>query len=101
MQSDNQIQIAFSQFGFLGTPLVEIFIGSANNTQSVIRINGEIDVVTVETPNIIQQNQSNDFRVSWADQNVYVFSGSESWPPFLSYAMQEFFPVNFYGLRAV
>ncbi|XP_037025245.1 leucine-rich repeats and immunoglobulin-like domains protein 2 isoform X8 [Bradysia coprophila] len=100
VQSDNEIQIALTPFNFLWTPSIEIFIGSANNTRSVIRVNEETDVVTVPTPNAIQQNQWNDFRVTWANQNVLVFRSNETFP-FMSYTMQQFFPVNFYGLRAV
>lgn len=80
--------------------MIEIFIGSTNNTRSVIRINDETNVVTVPTPNIIRSDQWNDFRVTWAQQNVLVFSGNDTFP-FMSYTMQDFVPVNFYGLRAV
>ncbi|XP_037025194.1 leucine-rich repeat-containing G-protein coupled receptor 5-like isoform X2 [Bradysia coprophila] len=100
VQSDNEVQIALTPFSFVWTPSIEIFIGSANNTRSVIRVNEETDVVTVPTPNAIQQNQWNDFRVTWANQNVLVFRSNETFP-FMSYTMQHFFPVNFYGLRAV
>ncbi|XP_037025228.1 leucine-rich repeat-containing protein 15-like isoform X6 [Bradysia coprophila] len=100
VQSDNEVQIALTPFSFVWTPSIEIFIGSANNTRSVIRINEETDVVTIPTPNAIRQDQWNDFRVTWANQNVLVFRGNETFP-FISYTMQHFFPVNFYGLRAV
>ncbi|XP_037042739.1 leucine-rich repeat-containing protein 15-like [Bradysia coprophila] len=100
VRSDNEVQIALTPFNFIWTPSIEIFIGSANNTRSVIRINDETDVVTVPTPNVIQQNQWNDFRVSWANQNVLVFNSNDTFP-FMSYTMQHFYPVNFYGLRAV
>ena len=100
VQSDNEVQIALTPFNFLWDPSIEILIGTANNTRSVIRINEETDVVTVPTPNAIVPNQWNDFRVTWANQNVLVFRGNEQYP-FMSYTMQDFFPVNFYGLRAV
>ncbi|XP_037042738.1 carboxypeptidase N subunit 2-like [Bradysia coprophila] len=100
VQSDNEIQIALTSVNFLWTPAIEIFIGSTNNTQSVIRVNEETEVVAVPTPNILRPNQWNDFRVTWADQNVLVFSSNDTFP-FMNYTMQDIFPVNFYGLRAV
>ncbi|KAJ6630884.1 Leucine-rich repeat-containing protein 15, partial [Pseudolycoriella hygida] len=100
VRSDNEVQIVLAPFRLLWTPLIEIFLGSSNNTRSVIRINEETDVVTVPTRNIIQPNQWNDFRITWVNQNVLVFSGNETYP-FMSYTMQTLFPVNFYGLRAV
>ncbi|XP_037025156.1 leucine-rich repeat-containing protein 15-like isoform X4 [Bradysia coprophila] len=100
VQSENEIQIALTPFNFLWTESIEIFIGSANNTRSVIRINGETDVVAVPTPNVIQQNRWNDFRITWANQNVLVSRVSETFP-FMNYTMPNFFPINFYGLRAV
>ncbi|XP_037036889.1 leucine-rich repeat-containing protein 70-like [Bradysia coprophila] len=99
VRSDSEIQIALTPFNFMWTPAIEIYIGSTNNTLSVIRVNDETNVVTVPTPNIIQRNQWNDFRVTWANQNVLVFTGNNTFP-FMSYTMQHFFPVNSYGLRA-
>lgn len=80
--------------------MIEIFLGSSNNTRSVIRIDDDTDAATVPTPNIIQQNQWNDFRVTWANQVILVFSGNATLP-FMAYTMQSFFNVNFYGLRAM
>lgn len=100
VRSDNEIQISLTPFDFVWTPAIEIIIGSINNTRSAIRINDETNVVTVPTPNVIRPDQWNDFRVTWAHQNVLVFNGNNTFP-FMSYTMQQFFPVNFYGLRAV
>lgn len=80
--------------------MIEIFIGTTNNTRSVIRVNDETVVATVPTPNIILQNQWNDFRVTWVNHNILVFRGNDPFP-FMSFTMQDFFPVNFYGLRSV
>ncbi|KAG4077952.1 hypothetical protein HA402_013452 [Bradysia odoriphaga] len=100
VQSDNEIHIALTSFNFLRSPTIEIFIGSTNNTRSVIRVNEETNVVTVPTPNIIRQNQWNNFRVTWTNQTVLVFSSNDTFP-FMNYTIQNIFPVNFYGLRAV
>lgn len=80
--------------------MLEIFIGTANNTRSTIRMNQETDVATVPTPNIIRSDQSNDFRVTWVNQAVLVYSGNAAFP-FLGFTMQDFFPVDFIGLRAM
>ncbi|KAG4070942.1 hypothetical protein HA402_001379 [Bradysia odoriphaga] len=100
VNTDNEVQIALTPFNFEWNPIIEIFIGTANNTRSVIRINQDTDVVTVPTPNIVQLDRWNDFRVTWANQVVLVFQGNEQFP-FMGFTMRDFFPVNFYGLRAV
>lgn len=100
VSADSEVHIALTPFDFLWTPMIEIIIGTTNNTRSVIRMNQETNVVTVPTPNVIRRDQWNDFRVTWANQNILVFSGSDSFP-FMSFTMQSFFPVNFYGLRAL
>lgn len=80
--------------------MIEIFIGTSNNTRSVIRVNQETNVVTVPTPNIIARDQRNDFRITWTSHVILVYGGNDAFP-FMAYTMQDFFPVNFYGLRAV
>lgn len=100
VNSSNEVHISLTPFNFAWTPIIEVFIGTTNNTRSTIRINQETNVATVPTPNILPRGQWNDFRVTWANQNVLVFRGNDSFP-FLSYTMEHIFPVNFYGLRAV
>jgi hypothetical protein len=78
--------------------MLEVIIGTANNTRSVIRLNQETDVVVVPTPNIIRSDQTNGFRVTWANRVVLVFREAEPWP-FMVYTMADVFNVNFYGLR--
>lgn len=100
MNAENEVQIALTPFDFVWNPVIEILIGAANNTRSIVRVNQETDVVTVPTPNIIVPDQWNDFRVSWENQVVLVFRGNDTFP-FMGYTMENFVPVNFYGLRAV
>lgn len=94
------MQIALTPFDFEWRPMIEIFIGASNNTKSVIRVNQETNVVTVPTPNIISPDQWNDFRITWVNQIILVYRGNDTFP-FMAFTMQDFFPVNFYGLRAV
>lgn len=100
VSTENEVQIALTPFSLIWNPMIEIFIGTANNTRSVIRMNQETNVVTVPTPNIIRRDQWNDFRVTWVNQIILVYRGNDPFP-FLAFTMQDFFPVNFYGLRAV
>ncbi|KAG4075501.1 hypothetical protein HA402_003326 [Bradysia odoriphaga] len=100
VNADSEIHIALTPFDFTWTPIIEVFIGTANNTRSAIRLNEDTFVVTVPTPNIIRRNQANDFRISWVDHNVLVFSGNDVYP-FMGFTMQDFYPVNFIGLKAV
>lgn len=100
VNASNEVQIALTSFNFIWDPVIEIFIGSANNTRSVIRVNEETNVVTVPTPNILIRDQWNDFRVSWQNRVILVFSGNNSFP-FMTFTMQDLFLVNFYGLRSL
>lgn len=100
VNSENEIQIALTPFKFAWIPMIEIFIGTANNTRSGIRMNQETDVVTIPTPNIISRDRSNDFRITWENHIVLVYSGNDAFP-FMGFTMQDFFPVNFIGVRAV
>jgi len=100
VNTDSEAQIALTPFNFEWSPMIEVFIGTENNTRSVIRINQNTNVVTVPTPNIIRPNQWSDFRITWANQIILVFSGNNPFP-FMGFTMRDFFPVNFYGVRAV
>jgi HKD family nuclease len=81
--------------------MLEIIIGSSNNTRSAIRRNQEDrNVVTMPTSRILGSNQWNDFRITWANRNILVFQGNEQFP-FMTFAMTDFFPVGFYGLQSV
>lgn len=100
VNADNEVQVALTPFSLEWTPMLEIIIGSTNNTRSVIRSNQETDVVTVPTPNFVARGQWTDFRITWANQIVLVFRGNEQYP-FMGFTMTHFFPVNFYALRAV
>lgn len=96
----NEVHISLTPFNFIWSPVIEILIGTANNTRSVIRINQETNVATIPTPNILSRDRWNDFRITWANQNILVYRANDTFP-FISFTMQDFFPVNFYGLRAV
>jgi len=100
VNANNEIHIALTPYSFLWSPMIEILIGTEDNTRSVIRRNNDTDVVTIPTPNIIEEGQWNDFRVTWANHFVLVFRSNDTFP-FLGYNMQDIFPVSFYGLRAI
>jgi hypothetical protein len=97
VQSSDEIHIALTPFNFPWTPMLEIIIGAANNTRSVVRRNQETDVVVVPTPGIIRDGQLTGFRVTWANHIVLVFREGEEWP-FMAFTMMDFYNVNFYGL---
>ncbi|KAG5668554.1 hypothetical protein PVAND_016492 [Polypedilum vanderplanki] len=99
VQSNDEVHVALTPFNFPWTPMIEIIIGAANNTRSIIRRNQETDVVTVPTPGIIRAGQWNGFRITWANHAILVWREGEEWP-FMGFTMTDFFPVNFYGLRA-
>lgn len=99
VRADNEVHIALLLNNYIGIPMIEIFIGTANNTQSVIRLNQQIDF-TVSTANIIARGQWNDFIITWTNENVLVSRDGDS-APFINFTMLGLFPLNFYGLRAV
>ncbi|KAG5668555.1 hypothetical protein PVAND_016493 [Polypedilum vanderplanki] len=96
--TDNIIHIALSPSNTTQQPLVEIFIGTANNTRSSIRWNQEQEVALVPTPEIIRVGQWNGFRISWANHVVLVSREGEQFP-FMVFTIAETFDVNFFGLR--
>lgn len=85
---------------FVAIPRIEIFIGIANNTRSIIRRNGDEDVVNISTPNILVSGRFNDFRVLWANFMISIFRGNEQFP-FMVWNMDELWPINNYALRTL
>ncbi|KAG5666214.1 putative Toll-like receptor 4, partial [Polypedilum vanderplanki] len=100
VQAEDEIQIALTPFNFPWSPMIEVIIGAANNTRSIIRRNQVEDVAVVPSPGIIRSNQQNLFRIVWANHVILVFRENEQWP-FLVHTMIDFFNVNFYGLRTL
>ncbi|KAG5668558.1 hypothetical protein PVAND_016496 [Polypedilum vanderplanki] len=100
VQAEDEIQIALTPFNFPWSPMIEVIIGAANNTRSIIRRNQDEDVAVVPSPGIIRRNQQNLFRIVWANHVILVFRENEQWP-FLVHTMIDFFNVNFYGLRTL
>ncbi|KAG5668553.1 hypothetical protein PVAND_016491 [Polypedilum vanderplanki] len=94
----NEVHIALTPFNFPWTPMIEIIIGAANNTRSIVRRNQETDVAVVPTPGILNENFWNGFRITWANHIVLIFREGDQFP-FLAFTMMDFFNVNFYGLR--
>jgi hypothetical protein len=81
--------------------MLEIRIGTTNNTRSLIRRNQEDrNVVIVPTPEIIRHDEWNSFRIIWINHVVSVFRGNEQFP-FMSFTMTDIFPVQFYGLQSM
>lgn len=80
--------------------MIEIFIGTENNTRSIIRRNQDINEVNIVTRGILRNNEWTGFRIAWANHAILVFREGEEWP-FMGFTMIDFFPVNFYGLRSM
>ncbi|KAG5668556.1 hypothetical protein PVAND_016494 [Polypedilum vanderplanki] len=97
--ADSTINIALTPFNFPWTPMIEIIIGAANNTRSIVRRNSENEVVVMPTLNVLEINQWNDFQITWANHVILV--SKENQMPFLAFSMQDIFNVNFYGVRTI
>jgi hypothetical protein len=84
---------------FIATPRVSILFGIDNGTRTAIRVNGETDVVSAITPNILEPNRWNDFRIVWANWMILVFRAQQEFP-FLVWNMQEIYPFTHYAVRS-
>jgi hypothetical protein len=81
------------------TPMIEIQIGTQNNQRSIIRRNQSTNVVDVSTPNILVYGGENAFKIMWEDGVVLVYRGSEALP-FMVYAMEDSFGIEYFGLKS-
>lgn len=81
--------------------MIEIHLGANNNTITVILRGGEA-MTSVQSPNLLRQDHWVEFRITWANQVILVTLEDEFIEafPFISFTMDEFFPINFYGLRS-
>jgi hypothetical protein len=79
--------------------MVEIQLGVQNNQRSLIRKNQSSNVANMSTPNILDYDDVNVFRVTWVDRVVLVFRGGEEWP-FMAYTLEDAFSIRYYGLRS-
>jgi hypothetical protein len=78
--------------------MLEVFIGGWKNTKSVIRKNRtKPDVVEVETPEILNADESRGFWIRWTDTYINVGKEGEA-APFLEYEITEQFKINFIGV---
>lgn len=84
---------------FIATPRVSILFGIDNGTRSAIRVDGREDVVSAITPNILEPNRWNDFRIVWANWMILVFRAQQEFP-FLVWNMQQFYPFSHYAVRS-
>jgi hypothetical protein len=101
VNTNQGFSIVLTPFDFVWNPMLEIRIGTYNNTRSLIRRNQEeTNVVIIPTNGIIRHDEWNDFRITWVNQVLLVFRGNEPFP-FMSFTMTDFFPVGFYGLRSM
>jgi Farnesoic acid 0-methyl transferase len=97
VDAPHDVHLALTPFAFVSRPMIEVLIGISDNTRSAIRRNGT-DVVNISTPNILQSDVGNVFRISWTNFVILVFRGAEQFP-IMAYSMEDIFPVNFYGIR--
>lgn len=61
-------------------------------------MNGSEDVVNISIPGILDAGSWSGFRVVFTNSMVLVFRDGEPFP-FMGFNMQEFYPMEFYGIR--
>jgi hypothetical protein len=93
------ITIALTPLNLPYLPMVEIQLGVENNQRSVIRKNQSRNVANMSTPNILDYDDVNVFRVTWVDRVVLVFREGEEWP-FMAYTLEDAFNIQYYGLKS-
>jgi len=91
-----EARIALTSFNIAWNPIVEIVFRS--DTIRIIR-NLNTEVAVVPNQGIFRNGEWNDYRITWARNVVLVFEGNDEFP-FIAYTMEDFIPVNFYGLRS-
>jgi hypothetical protein len=78
LKADKSAYIALSAVeGQVDIDMIEVQLGIDNNMRSSIRPmpNGDTDVVTVDTPSILDSSQFRSFWVSWANGHIRVGKG--------------------------
>ncbi|XP_070492468.1 leucine-rich repeat-containing protein 15-like [Chironomus tepperi] len=100
VNTNSEIRISLTSFDFIWNPVIEIVIGSNNNTLSTIIRNQDTQVVVAHSPNIIRPGQWTGLRITWSNHVVLVTREGQSYP-FLAYNMECIYPVGFYGLRSI
>lgn len=96
--ASERVHISLNPVNFEAIPRMEILIGENNNTRSIIRRNGDEDVVNIPTPNILNANSWSGFRVVFSNWMVLVFREADEFP-FMGVNMRDFYPIRFYGIR--
>jgi hypothetical protein len=93
------LRIAVSPTNYTSLPLIEVLIGTASNTKTIIRVNKQTDVAVVATPNIIKRGEMNHFAIRWDNYVVSVHRDGEDYP-FIAYTSAERFNHGFYGVAS-
>jgi Farnesoic acid 0-methyl transferase len=101
VRANTDVHLALTAFNFTSHPMIEVFIGGWNNSRSAIRRNQATpDLINISTPNILRNDDSTLFRVTWANFFVLVFRDGEDLPLF-GVMMPDWYPIRFYGIRTV
>lgn len=99
VNAPERVHLSLNPVNFEAVPRMEILLGEHNNTRSIIRRNGEEDVVNIETRNILNVEGWSGFRVVFVNWMVLVYREGDQFP-FMGFNMVDFYPVRFYGIRA-
>ncbi|CAG9801214.1 unnamed protein product [Chironomus riparius] len=91
-----EARVALTGFNFVWNPMLEIVFN--NDTIRIVR-NQDTDVAVIPTQRHFRIDAWNYYRITWARQVISVFEANEDFP-FIAYTMQDWYPVNFLGLRA-
>jgi Farnesoic acid 0-methyl transferase len=98
VRAPNDAHIALTSGPMEADPMLEVFIGGWKNQRSIIRKNRtKPDVAENETPDVLDAGEFRGFWIKWMDNVVTVGKEGEA-AAFLSYQMDEPFPIAFIGL---
>ncbi|XP_034946621.1 uncharacterized protein [Chelonus insularis] len=98
VRAPNDVHVALTYGPQEGEPMYEVFIGGWSNSKSVIRKNrAKPEVVEVETPGILSNDELRGFWIRWQPGVITV--GKEGEPsPFLTAEDYEISPFTYFGI---
>ncbi|XP_076234198.1 uncharacterized protein LOC143179071 isoform X2 [Calliopsis andreniformis] len=82
------------------SPMYEILLGGWENTASVIRYDRkQPDKVRVNTPNLLNENESKKFAITWLDGRITVRAGNLNGPVIMEWQDPKPIGVSYVGVR--
>ncbi|XP_045595456.1 uncharacterized protein [Procambarus clarkii] len=96
VKAAHDAHVSFTSAGEETDPMLEIFIGGWEGAASAVRFKKADDLVKVDTPDILSEEEFREFWIAFDNDEVRVGKGGE-WEPFMQCTIPEPFPITHYG----